>query len=205
MCIRDRKNPFLTWYEKSVHEGLLCGLPTTQIDGNRSKDRTCFFGTQCYIHSDDLWLVIYIGEKMMKQFEFGVINWYDLRGRTLDKSTRAYKSVQNIGWKNSGKVWKTRGVLLQKIVDHPTHLWIAHFEYSHDQSGNKIIRVHKQTGRWAVRPTYKLESENSRWGRLSVIEEIRRKCWVVTRERRKRRLIKLWKRNWNVTSSKEEK
>jgi len=49
-------------------------------------------------------LVIYFGEKMIERFEFGVINWYDLRDRTLDKSRRAYKSVQKIGWKKSGKV-----------------------------------------------------------------------------------------------------
>jgi len=66
------------------------------------KGQNFFFVTQCYIHSDDLSLVIYIGEKMIEQFEFGVINWYNLRGRTVDKSTSAYRSVQNIGWKKSG-------------------------------------------------------------------------------------------------------
>jgi len=34
------KNPFLTWYEKSIHEGLFYGSPTNRIDGVRSKDRT---------------------------------------------------------------------------------------------------------------------------------------------------------------------
>jgi len=78
-----------------------------------------FFVTQCYIHSGDLSLVAYIGEKMIEQFELGVINWYDLRIRTLDNSTRAYKSVQNLGWKKSGEGWKSQGILLQKIVGHP--------------------------------------------------------------------------------------
>jgi len=34
------KNLFLTWYEKSAHEGLFYGSPTTRFNGNRSKDRT---------------------------------------------------------------------------------------------------------------------------------------------------------------------
>jgi len=81
-----------------------CSIGRQLPESMGTKDRTFFFVTLCYIHSNDLSLVIYIGEKMIKQFEFGVINWYDLRDCTLDKSRRAYKSVQNIGWKKSGKV-----------------------------------------------------------------------------------------------------
>ena len=39
------KNPFLTWYEKSAHEGLFYGSPTTRIDGNRSKVQNFFCNT----------------------------------------------------------------------------------------------------------------------------------------------------------------
>ena len=41
---------------------------------------------------------------MIEQFEFGIKDWYDLRGRTFDKSTRAYKLVLEYGLE---KVWKS--------------------------------------------------------------------------------------------------